>query len=263
MVRHANPEPHEERCPACGVAFRLADRRKRVQCPHCMEIVELASEKPAARTPASGSPKELAELKTRLARLDTLEARTEAIEHELAELRSAPRPAAPPPAVETASEPAPRLIWHAPRPRDYGADAEEISSAQQKALVANLREIGSRRIVIQAAAGDASAASRASQFHEIFEEAKWTAPPLTAVADRGHPLVLVAPSGSTPREMAELFMALAASGLTPVSQIDPAFDGRDPILCVGPAAVAEDLHEPPHLERHPQPVRVRSIAPRE
>jgi hypothetical protein len=261
MVRHANPEPHEERCPACGVAFRLADRRKRVQCPHCMEIVELGSEKPAARAPAGGSPKELAELKTRLAKLDTLEARTEALEHELAELRSAPRPAAPPPAPE----PAPKLIWHAPRPRDCGADSDEISAAQQKALLANLRAIGSRRIVIQAAAGDMNAAARASQFHEIFEEAKWTAPPVTAVADRGHPLALVAQSDSTPREMAELFMALAASGFTPVSQIDPTLDGHDPILCIGHAAVPEELQAPAHLEleSRPRPARGRSVTPRE
>ena len=263
MVRHANPEPHEERCPACGVAFRLADRRKRVQCPHCMEIVELASEKPTARSLAGVSPKELAELKTRLARLDALEARTEALEHKLAELRSAPRPSAPPPAPEATPEPAPKLIWHAPRPRDHGADAGEISTAQQKALVANLRAIGSRRIVIQAATGDTKAASRAAQLHEIFEQAKWTAPPVAMVADRGHSLSLVAPSGATPHEMAELFMALAASGFAPVSQIDPAIDGRDPILCVGHAAVPEEPHLPPPVERHPQPARTRRVAPPE
>lgn len=260
MVKPATPEPHEEQCPACGVSFRLADRRKRVQCPHCMEIVEITSAKPPARTSAAAaSPKEFAEIRTRLARLDELEARTEALEHKLAELPSfqppaaitataAPAKSAPPaPAVKAKQEPGPKLIWHEPRLSEIAAAADEMPAAQHETLVANLAAIGSRRIVIQAAVGDGAAALRAARLREIFAQAKWVVPPVVAASERlcGHPLALIAQSGSAPREMAELFMALAASGFHPVSLIDPTLDGADPILCIGP----QPAGEPPAVPR--------------
>jgi hypothetical protein len=248
MVKPATPESHEERCPACGVAFRLADRRKRVQCPHCMEIVELAPDKPAGRSATTAGTKEISEIKSRLARVEQLETRIAALERELAELRAAapavaasaqePVAKASPPAAKAKAppEPAPKPIWHESRLSEIAAAADEMPAAQHETLVANLAALGSRRIVIQATSGDGSAALRASRFREIFGQANWTVPAVIEASDRlgRRPLALVSRSGSAPREMAELFMALTASGFKPVSLIDPALDGGDPILCVGP-----------------------------
>lgn len=250
MVKPATPEFHEERCPACGVAFRLADRRKRVQCPHCMEIVELAPDKPAGRSATPASAKEISEIKARLAQVEQLEARIAALERELSDLRAAATPAvaasatvpaikASPPMAKAAKappEPAPKLIWHEQRLSEIAAAADEMPAAQHETLVANLAALGSRRIMIQATPGYGSAALRASRFREIFNQAKWTVPAVVAASDRlgGRPLALVSQSGSMPREMAELFVALTASGFRPMSLIDPTLDGCDPILCVGP-----------------------------
>jgi hypothetical protein len=207
-----------------------------------MEIVELAPDKPAGRSAAGASAKELAELKARLARLEDLEARTEALERKLAELMTGPRPveaSAPSPARQTKRlppEPAQKLIWHEPRLSEIAAAADEMPAPQHDALVARLAAFGGRRIVIQAAPEDGAAAVRAARFREIFEQATWQAAPVVAAPERfcRWPIALVAQAKSEPCEMADLFMALAAAGFKPVSLIDPTLGGNDPILCVGP-----------------------------
>jgi hypothetical protein len=237
MVKPVSPEPREEHCPACGAGFRLADRRKRVQCPHCMEIVEIVADKPAVRSGAGANAKELAELKTRLARLDALEARMKALELKLADLLADTRPV-PAPAPKTVKPPperTPKLIWHEPRLSEIAAAADEMPAAQHEALVANLAALGSRCVVIQAVPHDGAAALRAARLREIFQQATWTVPPVVEAPERlcRWELALVAQSGSAPRDMAELFVAIAASGFKPVSLIDPSLGGCDPIVCVG------------------------------
>lgn len=238
----AVPDPLEQHCPACSAAFRLADRRKRVQCPSCREIVDVVPRQPAAKPLAPrNSAKEVEDLKERVSRLEMLEARVGLLEKTIADLLKTPvspvisPKRAPEPARVPPPEPLFPVLWREPLLNGKAPSFGQIAPEQRAALRSNLRALGTRCIIIQAPPADPQAAGMAEALRATFDEAGWTALPVAAAPERlwRHPLTLTTQPGSSPAEMATLFMALAAAGLTPISQIDPALDGRDPILSVG------------------------------
>lgn len=225
---HAPAATLEKQCPACGATFTLADRRKRVQCPKCLAIVEIGPTKSATARTISLPPVDLEDLKARLSRVEALEERVAALEQLVAELRRGA--AAGPPAQAGA-----KWRWLRHEPETASSLVGEISTTQRQVLIENLAMLGRRRIVIQALPGDLIAARLGNRLTELFEQAGWAVevPVDPAPHTYSDPLALIANLCPPPQEMAQLFMALTAAGFKMVSQIDPNLVSEDPILLVG------------------------------
>jgi len=217
MVKtHVPPETGETVCPACGATIRAAPsaRRRRVQCPKCREVVVLESAsgkepEPAPPPPAPPVP-DTAAAETR-GRIDSLEARVEALEAALRDSMAAARAA-------TSSTPQRKLLWITTAP----GQAPEFSPAQDHALSHNLAGVRSQAITIRTPAGDPAARAHAEWFKAIFERAGWTVrgpeeiPPDAAVSG----LCLAVPEIPVAREAAAAYLALKAAGFEPIPILD-------------------------------------------
>ena len=94
VKRHNPPETGETVCPACGAAIKAgsSSRRRRVQCPKCREVVYLDGlpvQEPEASPPKRDMPEAAAENRSRI---DSLEARVEALEATLRDAMAAGQP---------------------------------------------------------------------------------------------------------------------------------------------------------------------------
>jgi len=217
MVKtHAPPDASEAVCPSCGAGIRAAPsaRRRRVQCPKCRQVVVLESSSGQEPPPTSPPPvpptPDIAAAENRT-RIDSLEARVEALEAALRDSMAAARTATP-------GTPQRKLVWVTTTP----GQAPEFSPEQDHALSYNLAGVRSQAITIRTPAGDPAARAHAEWFKAIFERAGWTVrgpeeiPPDTAVSG----LSLAVPEIPVAKEAAATYLALKAAGFEPIPILD-------------------------------------------
>ncbi|MEP6672322.1 MAG: hypothetical protein ABJF10_24370 [Chthoniobacter sp.] len=140
-------------------------------------------------------------------RIDSLEARVEALEAALRDSMAAARAA-------TSSTPQRKLLWITSTP----GQAPDFSPEQDHALFHNLAGVRSQAITIRTPAGDPAARLHAEWFKAIFERAGWTVrgpeeiPPDAAVSG----LSLAVPEIPVAKEAAATYLALKAAGFEPI-----------------------------------------------
>ena len=227
MVKTYIPtESRELTCPACGAGIKApaSARSRRVQCPHCREVVVLenlakteTSQLPLDATkPTADSARNAADA----ARIAALEARIAALEASVANHEAAL--AAQPPATSGDAAPAARkkLRWVA----SAGDAARDFSPERALALAHNLTTARPREITIRTPAGDRIAGERAAWFKAVFERAGWTVcgPQDFAPAAADTALTLAVPELPVAQEAAETYLALKAAGFAPIPVLDPA-----------------------------------------
>jgi hypothetical protein len=183
-----------------------------VQCPKCREVICIEStlgpepEPPPAPAPVADTT--AAETRHRI---ESLEARVEALEATLRDAMAAGRFAA-------ASAPQRRFMWISATP----GRGPDFSPEQGNALVHNLGTVRSQAITIRTPAGDVAARAHADWFKSIFERAGWTVlgpdevPPNTAAAG----LSLAVPELPVAKEAADTYLALKAAGFEAIPVLD-------------------------------------------
>ena len=201
------PDRSEVVCPSCGGGIKApaSPRSRRVQCPHCREVVVI--DKPAGAETAAPAPT------AEQSRIAALEARVAALE---AALSAAP--AAKPEAARAVERKKFQWIACAPDP------ALEFSPERGRALAHNLGIVEPREITIRAPAGDRVAGERAVWFKDIFEHAGWTVrgPEDIAPDAAGAELSLAVPELPVAKEAAQTYLALKAAGFDPIPVLDSA-----------------------------------------
>jgi len=229
--RYVPPERGETMCPSCGVAIKAppSPRRRRVQCPKCREVIFIESsaapqpEIPSEmhRAPDSGGDER--------SRIESLEARVQAIE---AGLRGAmtPKRAASSRIVKR------KLLWVTGEP----GRLPDFSPEQGRALVHNLGVVGTQEITIRTPAGNPAAREHAEWFKAIFERAGWTVrgpeeiAPDAASAD----LSLAVSELPVAPEAAVTYLALKAAGFEPIPVVNSALEERATITLTLPLGIA-------------------------
>jgi len=226
-------------CPSCGNLLHPAGlaRRRKVQCPKCRETVDIGGDPPAprgARPKAAGEPvfpaalmAELEELRSRVTRLEALEARVAALE---SGLEPGLPPATPHPAG-SASARKRKLRWmpHTESFREAGFSEEAAGI-----LVHNLSAVRPHTIAIRSPAGDTLARERAMCFKELFERSHWSVrgphDTYAPIGERG--LILAVRTFPVPAEVTAAFIALTASGFSVISRLDPHLESDEALLIV-------------------------------
>lgn len=233
VTRSATPETGETVCPACGAGIRTSPsaRRRRVQCPKCREVVFIES--------ALGGEAESAPLPTPAvemtaetrSRLESLEARVEALEAALRET-APPVSAVPAEVAQVAILPVPpvppvpvivpqrKLVWVSATP----GRAPAFSPEQGDALFHNLHGVPSQPITIRTPAGDPATRTHAEWFKSIFERAGWTVlgPDEVPANTTGSGLSLAVPELPVGKEAAAVYLALKAAGFEAEPMLDRA-----------------------------------------
>ena len=213
---HAPAESVETACPACGGAIKapLSQRRRRVQCPKCREVVfiESALEKPPepASQPAPPAPVAAADERSRI---DLLEARVEALEAALRDSMAAGQTPSP-------DAPKRKLLWLT----SEAGHAPDFSPEQGRVLIHNLGGVRTQAITIRTPAGDPSARAHADWFKTIFERAGWTVrgPEEVAADAAAAGLSLAVPELPVAKEAAATYFALKAAGFEAIPILDDA-----------------------------------------
>jgi hypothetical protein len=144
-------------------------------------------------------------------RIESLEARVEALEATLRDAMAAGR-------FGASNAPQRKLVWISATP----GRGPDFSPEQSNALVHNLGSVHSQAITIRTPAGDAVARTHAEWFKSTFERAGWTVlgpdevPPNTAAAG----LSLAVPELPVAKEAADTYLALKAAGFEAVPVLD-------------------------------------------
>ena len=239
VAPNSTRQSRETPCPECGHAIKssAAGRSKRVQCPKCRAVIDLAKPATARAGESLAARPEAAEIAALRKRLEALENRVRALEapgrQPTADVpfASTPGAATPPPETALAVVPA-KLRWVAPAAEPAPGDG--FAPEAEAALLHNLSAFSDRTIIIGAAAGDVGAHSRAARLRKIFELAQWSvqapreaAPP---GARRGLSLFIGALPASPNASAA--YLAFTASGFTLASMINPALTGDEALLFV-------------------------------
>jgi DNA-directed RNA polymerase subunit RPC12/RpoP len=224
-------ERTEAHCPECAAEFILsaAARKRKVQCPKCRAIVRLES--PAAALDIiSPSAAEFAELTARVARQEAL------IEKLLRKVMPGEELQLPPiaPAPQTLLLPGASLRW-------LHRDTEQVTRVdeeQEAVLLHNLRVMGQREVVMQAAAADESAWQLGERLSAVFRQAGWNVmgpePTGDSFSDSG--LVLAAGQCPLPKAATATYMALKAAGFPIASRLDAAMRPNESVLITAPLA---------------------------
>lgn len=237
-------ETREARCPACGTWINTTGmpRRRKVQCPKCREVVDLATaetsaaeaspaerEQPPAEMSAAAvvAAEELADLRARIAQLEALEARIHELERALESAKQT-SPSSQAPRTEISR----KLKW---KPHSDSATPETgFDEEAAGVLVHNLSAVRPHSISIRSRAGDPAARDRALGFKEIFERGHWNVrgpwETHAPIGERG--LILAVRNFPVPSEASAAFMALTASGFSVISRLDPNLESDEPLLIV-------------------------------
>ena len=224
------PDNREAICPACGAGIKSppSARSRRIQCPHCREVVMIES-RTAAETATPERASAVSAATNERSRIEALEARVAALEAALN------APPAENPGNERGTEKK-KLQWVA-----GAADpAHEFSPERGRALAHNLSTVGKCGIAIRTPAGDRIAGERAAWFKAVFERAGWTVhgPEEIAPNTAGMALSLAVPELPVAQEAAETYLALKAAGFAPIPVLDSA-------LASGTTAAPLSLTLPP------------------
>lgn len=225
------PDSREVICPSCGGGIKApaSSRSRRIQCPHCREVVVIekhAGEENTVPERNSAAAKSASER----SRIEALEARVATLEAALAGIHATDSGGA----VRGLGRK--KLQWIA-----GAADpSQEFSPERGRALAHNLGIVRTQEITIRTPAGDRVAGEHAAWFKEIFERAGWTVrgPEDIAPAAAGVALALAVPELPVAREAAETYLALKAAGFEPIPVLDSA-------LASGTEAAALSLTLPP------------------
>lgn len=229
------PPVLEQKCPACGGAFTInaTSRKKRVQCPHCREVVDLAG--PADSPPPEPAAPDWA------ARCDVLQARIEALEQQVEALSIAPRPHS---ALLADSSPM-------SREQLLAGDAGEVRPVRLPAENGEARELfhpipsagGSLRdIAVLVNPGDSAGRATAEKITKILAVTGWN---VGAIRDtqsntaKHVGLVLSAGPALPVERITTTLNALRAEGFGLSFQVDPDRGGGDAVLLIGASADAK------------------------
>lgn len=243
----------EQSCPACGGLFTVsaASRRKKVQCPHCREIVSLGLPNDVNGTAETDAAPGW------MARCEMLQARIEALEHQVEALMVTPR--TPAPLI-------PRrhhdfgLVSHEDRlPGDLaerdaesshagGGEGREVFHAEAPAAEAVPREVVVRsfqpsalEIALLVAAGDAAARQVAETLTKILVGSGWKVRGVTEDQDSASAcsgLTLVASPDLPLQRVTSTFNAMREAGFAMTFQLDHERGSGETLLIVGTATGA-------------------------
>ncbi len=230
----ATPPVLEQKCPACGGAFTIntSSRKKRVQCPQCREVVDLAEPEPE---PAGPAVPEWA------ARCEMLQARIEALEHQVEALSIAPRPHS---ALLADSSPMSReqlLAGDGAEVRPVRLPAEK---SEARELFRTARSAGGalREIAILVHPGDAAGYALAEKLTKILASVGWNVGAVretqSSTAKHGGLVLAAGPALPIERITATL-NALGADGFGLNFQVDPERGDGDAVLLIGASADAK------------------------
>ena len=239
----------DECCPACGGRFTIsaASRRKRVQCPHCREVVSLT---PPAEM--NGTPAPAAAAPDWVARCEMLQARIETLEQQVEALAIAPRArTALIPERRHDFSPVPRddlLPVDPPESREVFRKAAPEPEAAPCAVLARTFHPSTPAIGLLVAAGDGAGRRLAETLTGILSRAGWkirgvTENPAPAIGLHGLTLV-AAPELPLQRVMSTLH-ALREAGFAMTFQIDPDRGSDETVLIVADGGRPENGAEPP------------------
>jgi hypothetical protein len=230
-VRQPSDAQSETMCPDCGVRIdtHSVGRRRRVQCPRCREIVELAPPRKPAATPPNAATLP-PDLLARLERLDALERRVAVLEKAAvpgeAELFGAAA-GLPPGAARDR-----RWKW---RPQQNDALADPVAIEQNaEALLHNLRTFERRNVTIRVPTGNPAARQRADALKSVFDLACWNVAGPSETNRRGETpgLCLAVGALPLPEDAVATYFALTASGFRVNSVLDPNLARDETILFV-------------------------------
>ena len=256
MKGEKNSVPNlEQRCPACAGLFTIspASRKKRVQCPHCREIVTLTE--PAEingaadsieKRPAPAPPEWLA-------RCDQLQARIEALEQQVEALMVSPRPHAAllPDLLSgfrdqpTPSEPA---ETHSPAPptgdrppREFPRVAVPPPEPEPEPAFMRNFQVPTPEIGLLVAAGDEAAQRAAQALSDLLAKTGWKV--RAARQDVNLPpgdggLTLAAAPTLPVQRVTSTLNALRTAGYAVTYQLDPTRGPGEATLIVGAGAGA-------------------------
>ncbi len=250
----------EQRCPACGGRFTIspANRRKKVQCPQCREVVTLTEppeikesaqnvEKPL---PPSAPPEWLARCEQLQARIDALEQQVEALmvsprphttllQDNLPNLRSGSRPnPAPSTPLELPSTPPPT---DSRPPLDLSRVTVTPAVERSEPGFGRNFQLPTPEIGLVVAASDKSAHEVVDVLTKILMQAGWKVQ--AAIQDAslsphsGSLTLAAAPTMSVQRVTITL-NALRTAGYAVTYQLDPTRGPSEATLTIGVSAVA-------------------------
>ena len=235
----------EQKCPACGGAFTIstASLKKKVQCPHCREVVTLSEPDELNGTPETLAGPGLPAVPDWMARCEMLQARLEALEHQVEALMVTPRTHAPLiPEQRRDFNPLSREQL----PPGVSVERREISHPESPASQVTARDVFPRpgqaiepEIGILVAAGDGAARRLAEKLSETLVRAGWKVRGVTEIAAlpegcRGLTLA-AAPSLPLPR-VTNTLNALREAGLAMTYQLDPQRGVSETVMIVGAGA---------------------------
>ena len=235
----------EQSCPACGGLFTVspASRKKKVQCPQCREIVTLPQPDEVNGTPETGAAPDW------VARCEMLQARIEALEHQVEALMVTPRTRAPliPRRLHdfdpvSREDLLPGDLAEGASPAG-GGERREVFRTEPPAEEAAPREVFTRsfqpstpEIGLLVSAGDGAARRLAETLSKILTRTGWKVRGVTedqATAPACSGLTLVAsPTLPLPRVTSTL-NALREAGFAMAFQLDPERGPGETLLIVG------------------------------
>ena len=236
----ATPPVLEQKCPACGGAFTInaTSRKKRVQCPQCREVVDLADPAAPKDAPASAPEPTAPEW---AARCDVLQARIEALEQQVEALSIAPRPHS---ALLTDSSPMSReqlLAGDGAEVRPVRLPAEK---SEARELFRTARSAGGalREIAILVNPGDAAGHALADKLAKILASVGWNVGAVreTQSNTAKHVGLVLSAGPALPIErITATLNALGADGFGLNFQVDPERGDGDAVLLIGASADAK------------------------
>lgn len=245
----------EQSCPACGGLFTVsaASRRKKVQCPQCREIVSLTPPDELNGKPETDAAPDW------MARCEMLQARIEALEHQVEALMVTPRTRAPLiPGRAHDFGPVSRqdlLPGDLPEGREGASHADggerrevfrmETPSEETapRGVVARTFQLSAPEIGLLVSAGDGAARQMAETLTTILAGSGWkvrgvTEDQATALACSG--LTLVASPALPLQRVTSTFNAMREAGFAVTFQLDPERGTGETLLIVGAATGPEN-----------------------
>lgn len=251
-MKMSAPTP-EQRCPACDGVFTIssANRRKRVQCPQCREVVTLVE--PGELNGAGGlhAAPELPPVDGWKELCEALQARIETLEHQVEALMVTPRTNSsliPERLNDRSQSPCDRgspgiLPQNGQESHADGTERREVFRTEMPAPEAKPHAASGRsfqpsapEIRLLVTSEDGAAGRVTATLTEILVRTGWTVRGVTEVMalanDRGGLTLAAAPTLPLPRVTSTL-NALREAGFAVTFQLDSERDANEALLIVG------------------------------